>query len=180
MDGHLFLIGMMGCGKSTLGRHLSPLLGRALIDLDEAIVAYEGRSIPKLFAEGGDAFFRERETAALRRAIAAPAGVIATGGGIITREENIALMRAHGLVVWLRRPIEEILLSLDASGRPNLAGDAEARMRSLYAQREAHYARAAHVCFDLRQTPADAARTLAQLPEVQQICRAARAKNNAD
>ena len=109
MNKHIFLIGMMGCGKSTIGRRLSALLDAAFIDLDDSIAAHEGRTIPEIFAASGDAGFRVCETAALRRACEAPPCVVATGGGIVTREENIALMRAHGLVVWLNRPLEDMI-----------------------------------------------------------------------
>ena len=169
MKRHIFLIGMMGCGKSTMGKNLSALLSCPLIDLDEDIEAFEGRSIPDIFAEGGDDLFRIKETAALRRAIAAPPCIVSTGGGIITREENIVLMRENGLVIWLCRPLESILTKIDADHRPNLAGDKEERMRTLYAVREPLYARAAHVRFDNRMAKEEAAPALCALPEIQNI-----------
>ena len=88
----ILLIGMMGCGKSTLGQMLAKRLGRAFIDLDGEIERREGRSIPDIFAAEGDAGFRKYETAALLDALCADNAVIATGGGIVTREENIAAM----------------------------------------------------------------------------------------
>lgn len=131
----ILLIGMMGCGKSTLGRMLAKRLGRAFIDLDGEIERREGRSIPDIFAAEGDAGFRRYETAALLDALCADNAVIATGGGIVTREENIAAMRGKGLVVWLCRPLEEIIADVRQDTRPNLAGNKEERMRTLYAQR---------------------------------------------
>ena len=62
---------------------------------------------------------------------------VTRGGGIVTREENIALMRAHGTVVWLCRPLEDMICDVQQGNRPMLAGDKETRMRTLYAQREA-------------------------------------------
>ena len=162
MDKHIFLIGMMGCGKSTIGRRLSALLDAAFIDLDDAIAAHEGRTIPEIFAASGDAGFRVCETAALRRACEAPPCVVATGGGIVTREENIALMRAHGLVVWLNRPLDDMIADVRQDTRPNLAGDKEERMRTLFAAREALYRRAAHLEFDNRLPAAQSAARLAQ------------------
>lgn len=153
MEKHIFLIGMMGCGKSTVGRLLSGLLGCGFVDLDDAIVTHEGRSIPDIFADAGDAGFRLCETAALRRACADAPCVIATGGGIVTREENIALMRDHGFVVWLNRPLEDMIADVRQDTRPNLAGDKEERMRTLFAAREALYRRAAHMEFN-NQLPA--------------------------
>ena len=163
MDRHIFLIGMMGCGKSTIGRLLAQQLDTPLCDLDEEIVRREGRSIPEIFADAGDAGFRLCETAALRAACALPPMVVATGGGIITREENIALMRAHGTVVWLCRPLDAIIKTVRQDTRPNLAGDKEARMRTLYAQREALYQKAAHIVFDNSAPPEEAARKLAEI-----------------
>lgn len=143
----ILLIGMMGCGKSTLGQMLAKRLGRTFIDLDGEIERREGRSIPDIFAAEGDAGFRRYETAALLDALCADNAVIATGGGIVTREENIAAMREKGLVVWLCRPLEEIIADVRQDTRPNLAGNKEERMRTLYAQREALYQKAAHMCF---------------------------------
>lgn len=163
MDKHIFLIGMMGCGKSTVGRRLSALLSCPFIDLDDAIETHEGRTIPAIFAASGDAGFRVCETAALRRACAAPPGVVATGGGIVTREENITLMREHGLVVWLNRPLGDMIASVRQDTRPNLAGDKEERMRTLFAAREALYRRAAHIEFDNRLPAAKSAAQLARI-----------------
>ena len=156
----ILLIGMMGCGKSTLGRMLAKRLGRAFIDLDGEIERREGRSIPDIFAAEGDAGFRKYETAALLDALCADNAVIATGGGIVTREENIAAMREKGLVVRLCRPLEEIIADVRQDTRPNLAGNKEERMRTLYAQREALYQKAAHMRFCNSAPPKKSARLL--------------------
>ena len=169
MNRHLFLIGMMGCGKSTLGALLARELHAPLLDLDADIERFEGRSIPAIFADVGDAGFRIAETAALRRACAGSPCIVATGGGIVTREENIALMRESGLVVFLCRPLEDIIAQVRQDTRPNLAGDKAERMRTLYAQREALYRRAAHLCFDNSAPPQQAARALAELAPVREI-----------
>ena len=163
MDKHIFLIGMMGCGKSTLGRLLADRLSRPLTDLDELIVSREGRSIPEIFADGGDAFFRLCETAALHAACKEAPRFIATGGGIVTREENIARMRACGAVVWLNRPLETMIADVRQDTRPNLAGNKEERMRALFAGREALYRRACHIEFVNAGSPDDDAARLAQL-----------------
>ena len=119
----ILLIGMMGCGKSTIGRLLAGRMGLPLIDLDEEIARAAGRSIPEIFAEEGDAGFRLHETAALGRALDAGEAVIATGGGIVTREENIRMMREKGVVVWLCRPLEDMIADVRQDTRPNLAGE---------------------------------------------------------
>lgn len=166
MKEHIVLIGMMGCGKSTLGRLLADRLGAPFLDLDEEIVRFEGRSIPELFAAFGEEGFRARETAALRRALVLPPQVIASGGGIVTREENIALMRPRALVIWLRRPLEDMIATVGQGTRPNLAGDKRERMRTLYARREELYRCAAHIVFDNAAPPEQSAEALARLPAV--------------
>lgn len=153
MRKHIFLIGMMGCGKSTIGKLLSRQLSCSFVDLDEEIVRYEGRSIPEIFADVGDAGFRVCETAALRCVIDEAPCVIATGGGIVTREENIQLMRETGLVIWLNRPLEDMISTVRQDTRPNLAGDKEERMRTLFSEREALYRKAAHLEFDNSADP---------------------------
>ena len=158
----IFLIGMMGCGKSTMGALLADRLGMSLTDLDDEIARFEGRSIPDIFAEAGDAGFRLCETAALRRACEGTPGVVATGGGIVTREENIELMRRYGTVVWLCRPLEDMIRTVQQDTRPNLAGDKEERMRTLYAVREPLYRRAAHIAFSNHMPPEEAAALLSR------------------
>ena len=98
MNRSIFLIGMMGCGKSTIAKLLAAKLSCPALDLDEDIISFEGRSIPDIFADVGEAGFRHCETAALHCVIDEAPCVVATGGGIVTREENIALMRKAGLV----------------------------------------------------------------------------------
>jgi len=161
----VFLIGMMGCGKSTMAAGLSRHLHVPSVDLDAEIEWREGKRIPEIFAEGGDALFRLCETAALREVCEASVGeprVVATGGGIVTRPENIELMRAHGVVVWLCRPLEDMIRDVRQDTRPNLAGDKAERMRTLYAQREALYRAAADIAFCNDMPPRRAAKLLAE------------------
>ncbi|NJC89369.1 MAG: shikimate kinase [Desulfuromonas sp.] len=115
----LFLTGFMGAGKSTVGRCLARRLGYHFDDLDQLIVAREGRPIPEIFATRGEAYFRDCETAVLTEQAGKERTVFATGGGIVGREENRALMKQHGRVVYLRAawPTLENRLSM-GSGRP--------------------------------------------------------------
>ena len=159
----VLLIGMMGCGKSTVGRLLAERMRLPLIDLDEEIARAAGKTIPEIFAPEGEAGFRARETAALECALARGDGVIATGGGIITRAENIRMMREKGFVVWLCRPLENMIADVRQDTRPNLAGGKEERMRTLYAQRAHLYEAAAHLQFDNRMPPREAAKMLEKL-----------------
>ena len=158
----LFLIGMMGCGKSTMAGQLARLTGTPCLDLDAEIERREGRTIPEIFAADGDAGFRLCETAALRAVCEGVPRIVATGGGIVTRPENIDLMRAHGTVVWLCRPLEDMVRDVRQDTRPNLAGDKAERMRTLYAAREPLYRAAAHIAFSNHMPPLAAAQLLAQ------------------
>ena len=158
----LFLIGMMGCGKSTMAGQLARLTGTPCLDLDAEIERREGRTIPEIFAADGDAGFRLCETAALRAVCVGTPRIVATGGGIVTRPENIDLMRAHGTVIWLCRPLEDMVRDVRQDTRPNLAGDKSERMRTLYAAREPLYRTAAHIAFSNHMTPLAAAQLLAQ------------------
>ena len=158
----LFLIGMMGCGKSTMAGQLARLTGTPCLDLDAEIERREGRTIPEIFAADGDAGFRLCETAALRAVCEGTPRIVATGGGIVTRPENIDLMRAHGTVNWLCRPLEDMVRDVRQDTRPNLAGDKSERMRTLYAAREPLYRTAAHIAFSNHMPPLAAAQLLAQ------------------
>lgn len=89
----IVLIGFMGSGKSTIGRRLARRLGREFVDLDSEIERAAGATIPQIFLQEGEAKFRERETEALRAMLLQPS-VIASGGGIVTRPENRALLQA--------------------------------------------------------------------------------------
>lgn len=138
---HLFLIGLPGSGKSTLGRRLAAHYGRPFVDLDELLVKEAGRSIPEIFATEGEAGFRAREAAALTKLIRRPEPlVVATGGGTPCFHNNISLLRQTGFVLWLAVPVPELVRRLAAHGqaaaRPLLAtaGTAENPETALLAQ----------------------------------------------
>ena len=95
------LIGMMGAGKSSVGRCLQERTGLALLDLDEIVSVKFGMSIPEIFARLGEKKFREAETEALRELSLDQQSIIVTGGGIVLREENVDLLKRLGTIVWL-------------------------------------------------------------------------------
>jgi shikimate kinase len=97
----IVLIGMMGAGKSSVGRCLHRRTGLALHDTDEIVAANFGMSIPEIFAEHGEKKFREAETEALRSVRTEEQTIIITGGGIVLRKENVEILRSQAVIVWL-------------------------------------------------------------------------------
>ena len=100
----LILIGLMGAGKTTLGRQMAQRLDYRFYDSDHEIAAAAGVPIPTIFEMEGERGFRSRETAILKKLIVLPHIVLSTGGGAVLKEENRALIRKSGTVVYLRRP----------------------------------------------------------------------------
>jgi len=111
---NLILVGMPGCGKTTIGTRLAEVLGRPLVDTDEEIVKMIGCTIPEYFASHGEEEFRKREHEVLRVCAGRAGQVIATGGGIVTRPENTDPLRENSVVIFLRRDIDK----LPTKGRP--------------------------------------------------------------
>lgn len=111
---NIILIGMPGCGKSTVGRALATHLGRKFIDADVAIETHAGMSIPEIFAQQAEDGFRTIETKVLDGLGKQSGLVIATGGGCITRPENYPLLHQNGIILWLKRDIS----ILPTHGRP--------------------------------------------------------------
>lgn len=111
---NVLLIGMPSCGKSTVGRILAERTGRPLIDTDALIVKRAGKPIPQIFAEEGEDAFRAIETAVAADVCKGSGQIIATGGGIVTRERNHDLLRQNSLIIFINRPLEE----LSTDGRP--------------------------------------------------------------
>ena len=120
------LIGMPGCGKTTTGRALAARTGRRFVDLDELLAAHLGRSAGDYLRLHGEAAIRREETAALRETSKQSGLVLATGGGVVTRPENLPLLQQNSRIVYLRRPLAD----LPAEGRPlSLARGVEALAR---------------------------------------------------
>lgn len=156
---NLILIGMPGCGKSTLGKVLAQKLGKTFIDADEQIIRLAGKSIPEIFAQDGEAVFREWETQALALLGMQSGLVIATGGGCVTREQNYPLLHQNGRIIWLRRDIR--LLPTD--GRPLSQG---VNLEEMYRIRKPMYEGFADLVVDNRSSIEEVANSvLCQLEE---------------
>ena len=137
---NLVLIGMPSSGKSTLGLALEKLLDKAYLGLDEQIVIKDGRSIPAIFAENGEDFFRDLEFEVTAEAAVLNSRIIATGGGGILRPENVRRLKRNGVLVYLDRPLEQLLPTDD---RP--LADSTDKIRSLYEIRRPLYQAAADI-----------------------------------
>lgn len=126
------LIGMPGCGKSSVGRRLAELCGRELIDTDELIEQAAGKSTQEIFAQDGEEAFRALETQAIAQAAKKSACIIATGGGTVTQERNLPALRRNCTIVLLERPLAD----LPIAGRPLSQGRG---VEELYRQRQPLY-----------------------------------------
>ena len=166
---NLYLIGMMGAGKSAVGRPLAEALGYRFIDADTTLEQVAGRSIASIFASDGEDSFRQLETAVLDQIAGWHSLVVATGGGVVTRPENWGHLQ-QGVVIWLDAPEALLLdrLAADPSRRPLLEqGDPASRLRTLLTQRRPLYAQADLVVHQGGESPAEvAARVLANLPGI--------------
>ena len=137
---HIVLVGLPGAGKSSAGRILAGLLETSLVDLDDTIVRETGRSIPELFAGQGEPAFRELERAAMRRALADEAHVIAPGGGWAVQPGNVEDAEPRALLIYLSVTPEVAAARLaEDRDRPLLQGDPYRRLEQLLHERERFY-----------------------------------------
>ena len=140
---NIVLIGLMGCGKSTVGRKLQTMLGYPMIDTDHLIEEKTGMSIPEIFARRGEQAFRDLESAILQELSAphTPRRIIATGGGIVCRKANRKALSKLGYVVWLQAPVDVILQRTSRNrDRPLLqTADPRAKVEQLLLERSPLY-----------------------------------------
>ena len=170
---NLVLVGFMGSGKSSVGRLLSSLTGFALVDTDTLVAQEAGQSIASIFKRHGEEYFRALETKVLQSLVGRIGLIVATGGGLITVEENRRLLPQIGPVVWLDASPEHLYQRVKHSKRPLLQTDDPRRtVEDLYRQREPLYREAATIRIDSshlthRQT-AEAVLALLQQQQAQQ------------
>ncbi|WP_028044148.1 shikimate kinase [Candidatus Stoquefichus massiliensis] len=137
---NIVLIGMMGCGKTTISQLLSKQLKRPLIDIDEYLVDKYKMTIPEMF-NISEAYFRERETICCMEVGQKEGYIISTGGGVIKNQKNIDALHHHGTLIYLDRPVENILSDVEISTRP-LLKDGPQKLYELYQQRHELYLQA--------------------------------------
>lgn len=148
---HVVLVGLMGVGKSTVGRRLAKELQRPFADVDEQVELAAGVTIPTIFRDAGEEQFRRTETEVLADLLTRPAPlVIAAGGGVVTGPANrAALARAGAFVVWLRASAAFLAGRTDTTHRPLLDGDPETTLARLLAERTPLYEEVADVAVDV-------------------------------
>ncbi len=140
----LVMVGLMGCGKSAVGRRLAAKLSLPFVDADEEIEKAAGKSINDIFAEHGETHFREGERKVISRLLGQGPQVLATGGGAFINSETRANIRAQGISIWLKAELPVLMKRVGKRDtRPLLkSGDPEATMRKLIAVRYPIYAEA--------------------------------------
>ena len=138
----IVLVGLMGAGKSSVGRRLAEKLGIPFVDADQEIETAAGKTIPEIFADHGEAYFREGERRVIARLLGQGAQVLATGGGAFMNDETRARIAAEGVSVWLRAELPLLMKRVaKRPGRPLLQErDPETVMRELIGKRYPIYA----------------------------------------
>jgi shikimate kinase len=152
----IVLIGLMGAGKTAVGRRLASRLDLSFIDADTEIELAAGQSIKEIFAEHGEDYFREGERKVIARLLEGAPQVLATGGGAYMNPQTRDAIKAHGLSVWLKAELRVLLKRVQRRDhRPLLAtGDPETVMRKLMAERNPVYAEA-DITVESREVPHD-------------------------
>jgi len=167
----LFLVGMMGSGKSTLGPILAERLGWEFFELDELIVRRAEKTIPQIFSEHGETFFRELEREELLKCSDIPNAVISTGGGAVV--QNSDLLTQRGETIWLYSPLSVLSHRTAIAERPLLSGsvDPDARLASIWQERRTKYADVASLVIQTSEKdPAELARRLSEEIHKAGIC----------
>jgi shikimate kinase len=136
-DRAIVLVGLMGAGKSTVGRRLADKLGLPFVDADHEIEAAAGKTIPEIFADHGEAYFREGERKVIARLLDSGAAVLATGGGAYVNTETRNLIKLKGVSIWLKADLPLLMRRVSRrSNRPLLkSDDPQAVMRRLIEER---------------------------------------------
>ena len=148
MEKHIFVIGMPGTGKSSLGKKVASNMGLPYVDTDARIEQAFGCPTSQIFERYGEQAFRNAETNVLIQLTREPGSLVSTGGGMVLREENREIMRNHGVIVLVDRPLEEIMGDIKLNRRPLLAQKGLPEVERLYHERIDIYRAIADVVLD--------------------------------
>ncbi len=151
MDRHVFLIGMPGSGKSSLGRRLAGRMGVPYVDTDTLITEMTGMTVQQIFDGPGEQAFRNAETNLLMYLADQKPAIVSTGGGLVMREENRLIMRNQGIIILIDRPLEDILSDIKLDRRPMLALKGKDEVVRLYETRIDTYKKVADAVLDNSQ-----------------------------
>jgi Shikimate kinase len=147
---NIVLIGMPGCGKTSIAYKLEKELNLSMIDLDQFLVEYFNESIAEMFEKSED-YFREKESFICQYLKNQDGKILATGGGVIKRKENITALKENGIIFFIDRSIENIISDIDTSTRPLLKTGKE-KLHSLYEERYSTYLSSCDIKINNNQT----------------------------
>ena len=135
IERQIFIIGMPGSGKSSLGKKVAANMGIPYVDTDQRIEQAFGCTTSQIFEQYGEQAFRNAETNVLIQLTREPGGIVSTGGGMVLRENNREIMRNHGIIVLIDRPLEDIMGDIKLNRRPLLAQKGLPEVERLYYER---------------------------------------------
>ncbi|MBQ2028227.1 MAG: shikimate kinase [Clostridia bacterium] len=165
VDMHIFLVGMAGAGKTSLGRRLATNLNLPFIDTDQRVSEIMGMSVIEIFQSFGEAFFRNAESGVLMELVGKPPCVVSTGGGLPTVQENVQLMQNLGIIIHVDRPLDQILSDIKMERRPTLIGGSHENVIDQYNERIGYYRACADYRLDNSHGFAVGLQTLTQMIE---------------
>lgn len=146
---HIFLVGMAGAGKTSLGRRLAQNLNWRFVDTDQRVCEMLGMtSVNEIFQTLGEPFFRNAETGALIELVGQLPCIVSTGGELCTFNENVTIMKNHGIIIHIDRPLDQIISDIKTDRRPLLAGGTHEDVIDQYNRCIGHYRAAADYRLD--------------------------------
>ena len=146
---HIFLVGMAGAGKTSLGRRLAQNMNLRFVDTDQRVSEMMGgMTVNEIFAAFGEPFFRNAETGALIELVGQPPCIVSTGGELCTFSENVTIMKNHGVIIHIDRPLDQIISDIKMDRRPTLRGGTHEDVIVQYSARIGYYRSAADYRLD--------------------------------